>query len=326
MRISVIIKTYNEEKNIANSIESALKAIKGLNGEVIVVDSLSNDKTVEIAKKYPIKIVQINKKFIIKTPASALEVGYRASKGDFIYVLDGDMILDKNFIKKVLPLFKDKSIAGIGGLPNEPYSENIISKRVQEKYRNIKTGYVKYLDSGGLYKRSAIEKVGYLANPYLFAGEESELGFELIKCNYRLLRINHPYITHYRRDEPPIKALINKWKSGYMFGFGQVLRLSLKSGYFIEYLFKLRIYVFTFIWLLLFLIVIFSVFFTNLLIKGYLIVTGILLVILLIYKKSLKDLSFSLLSWTLRSVGTFIGFLMPKKTAKDYNLEFKALK
>ena len=48
-RVSVIIKALNEQKRIAVSIESALTAISAVGGEVILADSCSTDRTVEIA-------------------------------------------------------------------------------------------------------------------------------------------------------------------------------------------------------------------------------------------------------------------------------------
>ena len=60
-RISIIIKTLNESANIARSIESALNATRDLDieSEVIVADSLSSDDTVAIAKRYPVRVVQL---------------------------------------------------------------------------------------------------------------------------------------------------------------------------------------------------------------------------------------------------------------------------
>jgi len=52
--ISVIILTYNEEKNI----EKCLKTVFGWVSEIIIVDSYSTDKTIELAKKYTSKIYQ----------------------------------------------------------------------------------------------------------------------------------------------------------------------------------------------------------------------------------------------------------------------------
>ncbi len=49
---SIYILTYNEEIDIAECIESALEC-----DDIIVVDSLSSDRTVEIAKGYPVRVV-----------------------------------------------------------------------------------------------------------------------------------------------------------------------------------------------------------------------------------------------------------------------------
>ena len=51
--LSVIITTFNEEVNVGKCIESAIWA-----DEVLVVDSYSTDRTVEIAKSYPVKVMQ----------------------------------------------------------------------------------------------------------------------------------------------------------------------------------------------------------------------------------------------------------------------------
>ncbi|MBU7582196.1 MAG: glycosyltransferase family 2 protein [Nostoc sp. TH1S01] len=50
---SIYILTYNEELDIAPCIESAM-----LSDDIIVVDSCSSDRTVEIASRYPVRVVQ----------------------------------------------------------------------------------------------------------------------------------------------------------------------------------------------------------------------------------------------------------------------------
>ncbi|HKZ21716.1 MAG TPA: glycosyltransferase [candidate division Zixibacteria bacterium] len=54
-RLSVIIITYNEEKNLARCLGSLTFA-----DEIIIVDSHSTDKTREIAQKYTDKIWGVN--------------------------------------------------------------------------------------------------------------------------------------------------------------------------------------------------------------------------------------------------------------------------
>ena len=51
--VSIFILTHDEEIDIAACIESAL-----LSDDVIVVDSLSCDRTVEIASRYPVRVIQ----------------------------------------------------------------------------------------------------------------------------------------------------------------------------------------------------------------------------------------------------------------------------
>jgi glycosyltransferase involved in cell wall biosynthesis len=50
--LSIYILTYNEELDIAACIESAM-----LSDDIIVVDSCSSDRTVEIANRYPVRVV-----------------------------------------------------------------------------------------------------------------------------------------------------------------------------------------------------------------------------------------------------------------------------
>jgi glycosyltransferase involved in cell wall biosynthesis len=51
--LSVIVTTYNEEINVAECLESVLWA-----DEILLVDSFSSDRTVAIAEKFPITILQ----------------------------------------------------------------------------------------------------------------------------------------------------------------------------------------------------------------------------------------------------------------------------
>jgi glycosyltransferase involved in cell wall biosynthesis len=53
MKLTAIIPTFNEEKNVEPVIQSVLFA-----DEILIVDSFSTDLTLEIAKKYPVRIIQ----------------------------------------------------------------------------------------------------------------------------------------------------------------------------------------------------------------------------------------------------------------------------
>src|SRR5580704_7273961 len=82
-RVSIIIKALNEERNIAAAIESAIAALAGLDGEVILADSLSTDQTVAIARRYPITIATL-KSIEARSCGAGAQLGFQHSKGEFI--------------------------------------------------------------------------------------------------------------------------------------------------------------------------------------------------------------------------------------------------
>lgn len=55
--LSVIVKTFNEEANIARTLEAALREVAGWPAEIIVADSASSDRTVEIALGFPVRVM-----------------------------------------------------------------------------------------------------------------------------------------------------------------------------------------------------------------------------------------------------------------------------
>ena len=81
-KISACIISYNEE----NKIEDCLKSLDGIVDEIIIVDSLSNDRTIEIAKKYTDKIY--DQKFLGHVEQKNLAVS--KASNDWILSLDCD--------------------------------------------------------------------------------------------------------------------------------------------------------------------------------------------------------------------------------------------
>jgi len=80
-RISAAIITFNEEKNI----KSCLESIQWLD-EIIVVDSFSTDRTVEICRQYTDRVLQRRWPGHVRQKQFALE----QATGDWILCLDAD--------------------------------------------------------------------------------------------------------------------------------------------------------------------------------------------------------------------------------------------
>jgi glycosyltransferase involved in cell wall biosynthesis len=88
-KVSIVIPTLNEEKNIETvlmKIKDFFKQRSDYTYEIIVVDGYSKDKTVEIAKRNGCKVLydEFGK-------GSALIKGMRAAKGEIIVTMDADV-------------------------------------------------------------------------------------------------------------------------------------------------------------------------------------------------------------------------------------------
>jgi len=93
MKISIIIPTLNEEEYLPKLLES-IKKQTFKDYEIIVADAGSKDKTVKIARRYGARVVKGG------LPAVGRNSGAKAAKGDFLFFLDADVILPKDFIEK----------------------------------------------------------------------------------------------------------------------------------------------------------------------------------------------------------------------------------
>ena len=105
MKVSIVLPTYNEAKNIPILIENIEKVVlKKYPGEIIIVDDQSPDGTANIAKRLNQKYKNI--KVIVKERkegiGAALRVGYNHAKGDTIISLDADLSFNTHDINRLI--------------------------------------------------------------------------------------------------------------------------------------------------------------------------------------------------------------------------------
>ena len=91
-KISVIIPVYNGEKYLAQCIENILcQSYKNL--EIIVVNDGSTDKSAEIAKKYPVKLLNQEKSGVYV----ARNLGIDCATGEYIHFMDADDLINLDY-------------------------------------------------------------------------------------------------------------------------------------------------------------------------------------------------------------------------------------
>jgi glycosyltransferase involved in cell wall biosynthesis len=84
--LSVVIITRNEEANLGRTLESVKPLVSEGKGEIVIVDSGSTDRTVEIAKSYGAKVFVEEWKGYAAQKNSAID----KASGDWILSLDAD--------------------------------------------------------------------------------------------------------------------------------------------------------------------------------------------------------------------------------------------
>ncbi len=231
-RVAVIIKALNEEKNIARCVESALVAANSVSGIVVLADSGSSDRTIEIAGRYPILIVQLADTSE-RCCGIGAQLGYQFVDSEYVYVLDGDMELDAEFLKFGIDfLEKNNQHAGVAGLVDERGGGNyeFEARKALSDGRNL--GLQTSLDMGGLYRVKMIRAAGYLTNRNLHSYEEKELGLRLMSAGYLLERASVPAVRHFGKTEGSMNLLGRRWKSRHIDGPGEWLRSALGTRHF----------------------------------------------------------------------------------------------
>lgn len=173
MHISVIVPTLNAEHEI-NGLLDALERQSIQPIEILIVDSASEDKTIELIQKHKgVRLLKIDRKDF--NHGDTRDMALRESSGDFVCFLTQDAIPASNdYLKRlVAPMAVDSNIALVSGrqLPkadarrfeqlvrgfNYPASSSVRSKSDLGKY-GIKTFFAS--DVCSAYRRTAYLECG----------------------------------------------------------------------------------------------------------------------------------------------------------------------
>ena len=100
--VSVVMPCLNEEQTLLGCIEAAKRGIEaaGIEGEIVISDNGSTDRSVEIAEANGARVVHCE----ARGYGNALRAGFAAAEGDWIIMGDADQSYDFG----ELPRFWDK--------------------------------------------------------------------------------------------------------------------------------------------------------------------------------------------------------------------------
>lgn len=205
--VSVIIPAYNEEDCIAATMESCLAVDYPHDRlQLIVINDGSKDKTEEEALKVIARhegrdILYIHKHNGGK--GSAVNLGIKKAKGEFIATMDSDSFVEPNALKIMVPYFTDDNIASVVPSMTVREPKNLLQK--VQWYEYVVNMF--YKDLMGrldclhvipgpfpLYRKSVIEKIGGFDENWNLT-EDLELTLRLQSHNYKIIQLLEPRVS-----------------------------------------------------------------------------------------------------------------------------------
>lgn len=118
--VSIIIPTYNEEKNIARTLYYiSNQTLPREKYEIIVVDGGSEDKTVEVALRYADKVITQKRRGV----GGARNDGAEIASGRILIHTDADVVVERDWIERILNKFSNGVVAVCG--PDEPLENDL---------------------------------------------------------------------------------------------------------------------------------------------------------------------------------------------------------
>jgi len=233
--VSVIVPTRNEEKVIADCLDSILKVNYPKNKfEVIVSDGKSTDKTREIVKKYK-KVKLLDNQGV--NSAAGRNLGVKKAKGDIVAFTDADCTVAKNWLKALVKELDPNTVVGGANLPpkNDKYFPSAVSYALgtflgsagsaQSYVHSEKKEVSSVPNANAMYWKKDIQKVGGY-NEEFVTGQDAELNYRLSQTGIKFMFIPSAKIWHKMRATPRKFA-----KRMYQYGSARANLLKLhKSG------------------------------------------------------------------------------------------------
>lgn len=192
--LSVVIIGRNEGTRLIRCIQSVQRMrFPADRTEVIYVDTASIDGSAEKAAAMGANVLRLSP----ARPSAAISrnAGWRAARAPIILFLDGDTVLDPDFVSGAISSFDDPRIAIVRGHLRELHPESSVYIRVLDLDWVAEPGLVEFCGGNALVRRSVLEEVGGFDGS-LIAGEEPEMCCRIRARGYQIHYLDLPMTGH----------------------------------------------------------------------------------------------------------------------------------
>ena len=241
-KVTVVIPTLNSDETLDKCLASIKANSCRYDYEIIVIDGGSTDTTIEIARKYNVKVLNGQPRRINRN------IGVEQAGGDIICFTDSDCLVPQDWLEKLVDGLlrlngEDRRIVGVGG-GNVPWLDNPSleqlaiahawqSPLITFKARNTAVykdqRYVSHNPplNAAIFRRAILEVGGFEEEPGYGYGEDSALDAKLIGKGYRLCYLPDCLVRH--RHPLNYKKFARQM---YAYGWGRIKLRRRHKGYF----------------------------------------------------------------------------------------------
>jgi len=197
-KVSIIVAAYNSQQTIEECLKSilALDYPKG-SIEVIVMDGGSKDATVQVAERYPVKVVSIR----LNAPA-AYNYAMKIAQYSTLGFVDADAKVQVDWLKLLVPHLEMPKVAGASGSietwnVDNPWARSI-GYELKIRYRRIGKYTGRIATMNLLLKKEVIEEAGGW-DENLPSQYDTDLGYRLSGKGYKIAYESNAICYHFNR-------------------------------------------------------------------------------------------------------------------------------
>lgn len=255
MKLSVVVVNYNVKHFLEQALHSVSKAMKGVDGEVFVVDNNSADGSCEmVRRKFPDVILIENKSNTGFSVANNQAI--RQAKGKYVLLLNPDTVVEEDcFLQCTRFMDEHPDAGGLGvkmidgkgkflpeskrGLPTPEiaFYKMFGLASVFPKSKRFGGYHLGYLNNDQVHevdvlsgafmmiRKATLEKTGLLDEDYFMYGEDIDLSYRITKAGYKNYYFPNTTIIHYK-GESTKKTSVN-----YVFVFYRAMIIFAQKHY-----------------------------------------------------------------------------------------------
>ncbi|NNM94820.1 MAG: glycosyltransferase [Bacteroidia bacterium] len=255
LKLSVIIVNYNVQHFLEQALHSVTKALKGITGEIWVVDNNSVDGSVDMVKeKFPdVKLIE-NKRNSGFSAANNQAI--KKAAGEYVLLLNPDTVVEEESFAKMIAFMDNHPDAGALGVkmmngkgeflpeskralptPSVAFYKIFGLSALFPRSRRFGRYHLAYLPADAvnevdilsgacmLIRKAVLDKTGLLDESFFMYGEDIDLSYRITQAGYKNYYFPETRIIHYKGEST------KKRSANYVLVFYNAMRIFAQKHY-----------------------------------------------------------------------------------------------